>query len=203
MMEGNDSDPRAERRVVNGHKRRRISHVMLSLGVVYYWLPDPLYVEGVPKWWGLLAATFLACVIEFIRIKRRVPIPGMRPYEERRIGGYLYAVIGTVLVLWFSPISVGVPCIIGMACCDPLAGELRHAKHDERRVVVFTAIAYALIALCSLIALGVKPVSMIALIAIMTPLAVLSEQIDIKYLDDDLTMLVVPAAAGTLLLRII
>ena len=188
---------------MKGHKRRRLSHILLSLGVLYYWLPDPLYAEGVPKWWGLLAATFLACVIEFVRIKRRVPIPGMRPYEEKRIGGYLYAVIGAVLVLWFSPISVGVPCIIGMAWCDPLAGELRHAKVKERRVAVLTAIAYALIALCSLIALGVKPITTIVLIAVMTPLAVLSEQIEIKHLDDDLTMLVVPAAAGTLLLRII
>lgn len=188
---------------MEGNLLRRVSHALLSLGVFYYWLPDPLFVEGLPKWWGLIAATLLACVIEFARIKRRVPIPGMRPYEEKRIGGYLYAVIGTVLVLWFSPAIVGVPCILGMAWCDPLAGELRHARVNEMRIATFTAITYALIALFSLTILSAEPITMIILIAAMTPLAVISEQIDIKHLDDDLTMLVVPAVAGTLIVKII
>jgi hypothetical protein len=186
-----------------GNLFRRLTHVMLSLGIVYYWLPDPLWIEGVPKWTGLLAAVFLACIIEFARLKRRKLLPGMRVYEERRVGGYLYAVIGMAIVLCISPDIVGIPCIIGMACCDPIAGELRWRKIPDTTVALWTAVVYALIAFSSLSVLGTEIGTMILLIATLTPIAILSEQIDIKHLDDDLTMLVFPAIAGTLLLRII
>jgi hypothetical protein len=192
---------------VKGGKRgnlfRRLTHVMLSLGIIYYWLPDPLWTEGVPKWTGLLAAVFLACLIEFARMKHRKLLTGMRAYEERRVGGYLYAVIGMAIVLWISPDIVGIPCIIGMACCDPIAGELRWRKIPETRVALLAAVVYALIAFSSLSILETEIGTMILLIATLTPIAILSEQIDIQYLDDDLTMLVFPAIAGTLLLRII
>jgi hypothetical protein len=182
---------------------RRFAHGILSLGIVYYWLPDPLFIEGVHRWYALLGAVLIACVIEFARLKRKKIFPGMRSYEESRIAGYVYAVIGVAVVLSISPNIVGVPCILGMAWCDPLAGELRHDRVNETRIASFTVISYALIAFISLITLGAAPFMMILLIAVMTPLAVLSEQIDVKYLDDDLTMLVVPAAVGTLLVMII
>jgi len=182
---------------------RRSVHCILSLAIIYYWLPEPLFIEGVHRWYVLLGAALIACTVEFVRLKRKKTFPGMRSYEESRIASYVYAVIGVAVVLSISPDIVGVPCILGMAWCDPLAGELRHVKVDDMRIATFTAITYALIALFSLTILRAEPTTMILLITAMAPLAVLSEQIDIKHLDDDLTMLVIPAVAGTLLVKII
>jgi hypothetical protein len=185
------------------HIVRRLAHGTLSLGLIYYWLPDPLFIEGAHRWYVLLGAVLIACIVEFVRLKRKKIFPGIRSYEESRIASYVYAVIGVAVVLSISPDIVGVPCILGMAWCDPLAGELRQAKVNEMRVAAFTAITYAFIALFSLTILRAEPITMVLLIATMTPLAVLSEQIDIKHLDDDFTMLGVPAVAGTLLLQIV
>lgn len=182
---------------------RRVVHWILSLAIIYYWLPDPLFVEGFHRWYILLGAVLIASTVEFVRLKRKKIFPGMRSYEESRIASYVYAVIGTAIVLSISPDIVGVPCILGMAWCDPLAGELRYAKVNEIRIVAFAAITYAFIALFSLTILRAEPIAMILLIALMTPIAVLSEQIDINHLDDDLTMLVIPAIAGTLLLWVV
>jgi hypothetical protein len=182
---------------------RRLVHWILSLAIIYYWLPDPLFIEGFRRWYVLLGAVLIACTVEFVRLKRKKIFLGMRSYEEARIASYVYAIIGVAVVLSISPDIVGVPCILGMALCDPLAGELRHAKVNEMRIAIFTAITYAFIALFSLTILRAEPITMILLIAVMTPLAVLSEQIDIKHLDDDLMMLVVPALAGMLLVKII
>jgi len=182
---------------------RRLVHWILSIAIIYYWLPDPLFIEGFHRWHILLGAVLIACTVEFVRLKRKKTFPGMRSYEESRIASYVYAVLGVAIVLAISPDIVGVPCILGMALCDPIAGELRYSKVNEMRITIFTAITYAFIALFSLTILRAEPTTMVLLIAVMTPLAVLSEQIDIKHLDDDLTMLVIPAVAGTLLLRII
>lgn len=182
---------------------RRFAHGILSLGIIYYWLPDPLFIEGAHRWYALLGAVLIASTIEFARLKRKKIFPGMRSYEESRIASYVYAVIGVAVVLSISPDVVGIPCIIGMAFCDPFAGELRHRGVPEIRIVILAGIAYALLALCSLILIGVNSITIVLLVAVMTPLAILSEQIDLKYLDDDLTMLIVPAIAGTLLLMIV
>ena len=182
---------------------RRLVHWVLSLAIIYYWLPDPLFIEGFHRWYVLLGAVLIACTVEFARLKRKKIFPGMRSYEESRIASYVYAVIGVAVVLSISPDIVGVPCILGMALCDPLAGELRYAKVKEIKIAAFTAVAYAFIALFSLAILRAEPFTMVLLIVVMTPLAVLSEQVDIKHLDDDLTMLVVPAVAGALLVNIV
>lgn len=182
---------------------RRCSHGILALGITYYWLPDPLFIPGFPKSYALVAAVLIACVIEFVRLKRKRLFPGMRPYEESRIGSYVYAVIGMAVVLSIAPDIIGIPCIIGMALCDPLAGEMRHRGFPEVRIIILAGIAYALLALGSLIFMGVNSVTIALLVAVMTPLAMLSEQIDVKHLDDDITMLIIPAIAGTLLLMII
>jgi hypothetical protein len=193
--------------IVKGGRRwniaRRLMHWILSLAIVYYWLPDPLFVEGVYRWHVLLGAVLIACTVEFVRLKRKKIFPGMRSYEKSRIASYVYAVIGAAIVLAISPDIIGVPCILGMALCDPIAGELRYSKINEMKIAIFTAITYAFITLFSLTILHAEPITMILLIAVMTPLAVLSEQVDIKHLDDDLTMLVIPAIAGTLFLWII
>jgi hypothetical protein len=205
-VEMSGKDKEAQSNVGRGAKWnivRRSVHCILALATIYYLLPEPLFIEGVHRWHVLLGAVLIACTVEFVRLKRKKTFPGMRSYEESRIASYVYAVIGAAVVLSISPDIVGVPCILGMAWCDPIAGELRRAKIDKMRVATFTAITYALIALFSLTILRAEPTTMILLIAVMTPLAVLSEQIEIRHLDDDFTMLVIPAVAGTLLMKII
>lgn len=181
---------------------RRIAHGILSLGIVYYWLPDPLFDPDFPKWFGLVIIVLIVGSVEIVRLRRSKIFFGMRPYEVHRIGSYVYAVAGIFLVLTFAPPIVGIPCILGMAWVDPIAGELRNLGRREYVVLPIMGFCYAAISYVALLLLSVDASLAIALILIMTPVAVVSEAIDLRYLDDDLTMVLFPAIAGTLVVLI-
>lgn len=189
---------------------RRLAHGLVALGAGYYWLPDPLFISFIPRWFGVLAAVILAGAIEWTRLRRRKILPGMRYYEKTRIGSYFYAVTGVaVLLLFFQP-YISVPCIIGMAFADPVAGELRIRRNPRWLCFLITGIFYfAIVFISSMIfggnwftAAGVLPLSA-ALAVITTPVALASESIRIKYLDDDFNMLLFPAFVSQIIFFIL
>lgn len=178
---------------------RRLVHGGLSIAAVYYWIPDPL-VPGFPKWLILVIGLIIIVAIEIFRFKRNKKLPWLRPYEQKRPAAHTYAAIGLVIVVLIAPLQIGAAAIIAMAWADPVAGELRRYKRSEKMAVLFCGATYALLSFASLIFLGVDIIMAIALTAIMTVVGVASEAIDIRYLDDDLTMLVFPAIAGTMMI---
>ncbi len=181
-----------------GRLVRRLAHGFISLGLVYYLLPDPLPVSELPKWLILLVAAAAVILIESIRLKKRKLLTGMRPHEARRIASYTYAVIGLVAVLFYAPVEVGAPCIIAMAWTDPIAGEIRLARRSEILTALISGVSYASISLLTLLSIGVQPLSSLLLISVTTPIAIASESLNIGGLDDDFTMLVFPSLGGVL-----
>ncbi|MDH4123249.1 MAG: hypothetical protein OEV21_04110 [Thermoplasmata archaeon] len=176
---------------------RRFVHVLLSIGVLYYWLPDPL-MPGFPKWFLLVIGLAIIAFIEILRFGMKIKLPWTRPYEEGRLAGHTYSAVGAVIVFLIAPMEIGTPAIIAMAWADPIAGEVR--KRTGRREIGWLAcgISYAIIA--GIVVFLIVPWrdvgSMGLLVAIMTITAVFSEEIGQKYLDDDFTMLVLPTAVA-------
>ena len=177
---------------------RRLVHGSLSVGAVYYWLPDSL-VPNFPKWMLLVIGLAIIATIEIFRFNRNKKLPWLRPYEQKRLAAQTYAAVGATIVFLVAPMQVGVAALIAMAWADPVAGELRRFGKSNRIAVLFCGITYAILAFISLAIFSVGIVMTIALTVIMTIIGVASEATDIKYLDDDFTMLVLPAVAGTLM----
>lgn len=177
------------------HLVRRFVHVLLSIAALYYWLPDPL-IEGFRKWYLLIIGLAIIALIEFLRFRKRVSLPWLRPYEEGRIASHTYAAVSTVIVLTLAPDIIGAPAIVGMALADPVAGELRMRKISGRRVRALTGIVYGLIAFRVMMTISTDFAIVLPLVTIMSIVAVISENPDYKYFDDDFTMIAFPTLAG-------
>jgi hypothetical protein len=178
---------------------RRMFHMALSAVVIYYWLPDFITELNVGKWIILLIGGLIVICIEAPRLILGKQLPWNRAYELKRPASYAYALFGAILVLLFFPPTVGVPAIVAMAFADPVAGELRRKNLPSRYVGLVCGIVYALIALALLLIMS--PVLQFVLFATiaMSIVAVISEDLDVKYLDDDFTMIILPAMVGYIL----
>lgn len=181
-----------------GRLVRRISHGILSISAIYYWLPDTIPLYNLPKWSALIIPLAIVILIEGWRIKRRMIFFGMRPHEGGAIASYVYAVIGIIAVLLFAPLEIGTACIISMALSDPIAGEVRSITKSAKLSAIITAIAYASIILIIFWLLDLKLIPSLLLTVTLTPIAVISESIQIAGLDDDFSMVFFPAVIGTL-----
>ena len=178
---------------------RRLFHIALSITIVYYWLPDIIGEPGIRKWVILLIGGMIVLCIEPPRLILGKRLPWGRPYELRRPASYAYAAFGTIIVLLLFPPGIGAPAIAAMALADPVAGELRRKNASRLHIGAACGAIYAIIALilASLILLDLMIAITIAIP--MTIIAVITEDLDLKALDDDLTMIVLPATIGYLL----
>jgi hypothetical protein len=192
-----------------GRLIRRLAHGMLPLGIIYYWLPDPLYLDYFPKWLGALIVLLGIAIFESVRIMTGRILPGMRNYEVKGIGSYFYAVLGVILLLLFFHQYIAIPCILAMAWVDPLAGELRLKKIPKSVCIILCGILYFIIILISSVVFNGEwfmestIILSLSLAAITTPIALFVEAIYIRHLDDDFTMLFFPALAVQIVFLII
>jgi len=177
------------------HHVRRFVHVLLSIAALYYWFPDPL-VPGFPKWYLLVIGLAIIAILEILRFRKRVKLPWTRPYEEGRVAAHSYAALGATIVLILAPPIIGAPAIVGMACADPVAGELRHHKRPGWLVRLTTGIVYGLIAFTIMMLISSDFPVVLLLTIIKSIVAVISENPDYRYFDDDFTMIAFPALAG-------
>ena len=57
-------------------------------------------------------------------------------YEKKRLGSYVFFAIGVLILLWFFPQPIAIPCILCACFADPLMGEIR-TRFSERYVYFF------------------------------------------------------------------
>jgi dolichol kinase len=107
------------------HWFRRVFHTFGAFFLVYYKLPD----VGVLKYGLPILLLFLASLIELLRLKGRISSDhffGLRVYEKKRVGSFLFFGIALFLLLLFFPQQIAVPCILCACFADPIMGEVRH-----------------------------------------------------------------------------
>jgi len=171
-----------------------MTHVAIAFAPLYFLLPDDLLIPGLRRW--ILLVLFFCSILLFeaFRLWKGFIFMGLRPHEVNQIASFAWAAIGITLVLWLFPEDIATAALVGMALVDPLAGQLR-SKYGEKGVsLVLSALAYFLLAF-SIVALwadrDVIGAAFLALVG--AGVAIPSEAIRQKYIDDDFAMAFFPA----------
>ncbi|HTT14212.1 MAG TPA: hypothetical protein VMG81_00285 [Thermoplasmata archaeon] len=174
---------------------RRVLHALGAAAVVYYVLPENFFL-GVPKPYVLLAVLAAVLLLELLRHLAGLELPTLRPYERARIGSYALYSIALCAALLLPPMPIGAAVILGTAIVDPVAGELRASPSRRRLGPGLPFALYAGLAFLGLAVLGGWPVADSAGLAVVAAaLAVVVEGPTVRWMDDDLAMILVPALA--------
>jgi hypothetical protein len=183
---------------------RRVFHLASPVLLFYYWLPECISrpdltlaqcpSTSVTREGLMLLFLGTALCIETARISLRIPIFGMRGYEAERVSAYAWGAIGLILGFVFFPPVLVVPAFCGMAWIDPLCAWAR----KTRRYPWLPSLGYPLVFASLLVVVGgLRPLEIGLLTAVATPVAILAEWADIKQVNDDFLMTVVPLAVVT------
>ncbi len=175
---------------------RRLMHCLIALAPLYFLLPDDLPLINMRRW--VLLIVFFAAVSIFDTWRRinKIPIFGLRPHEEESVASFAWAAAGITFVLWMIPKPLATATLIGMALVDPLMGELRRSFGQKVWVIAASIGVYFAIAFSTLALWGDHTIPMcIILAAIGALVAIPSEAIKVKVIDDDFLMLALPGVA--------
>ncbi|MBC7108465.1 MAG: hypothetical protein H5T41_06745 [Methanomassiliicoccales archaeon] len=173
-----------------GSVLRRVVHMFTPAFLVYYFLPDPLWVGGLERESALLLLLSIILVAEALRLIFKPRIIGLREYEQYQICAAVWAAVGMALAFLFFPLEYSAPVLMGMGWVDPLIGELRKRKsyfYPLAPLIVYFAIAFS----SMIYLIGMTPSVFIAAV-VATFLAVGIERIKSRFVDDDFLMIIVP-----------
>jgi dolichol kinase len=179
---------------------RRCLHLFGVAVLLYYLLPVQL-----APWLSteevLLAALAMVIVLEIARHTVGVDLPTLREHEEHRVASYTWFAIGLVVAVLLFPRPIAVAAVLGTALVDPLIGELRLSPARRRWYPAGAGAVYAGLALASFAFVGRwATLPSVAMAVVMTIVALLVESPKLAWLDDDLTMTLVPGALATAVL---
>ncbi|TLZ64933.1 MAG: hypothetical protein E6K13_00940 [Methanobacteriota archaeon] len=176
------------------HLFRRLFHLASPVFLVYYWIPPDLGnpQTGLTREALLLLSAGTVLAVDLGRLALRIPVFGLRKYEAGRVSAFAWGTIGLALALALFPPLLVIPAFCGMAWIDPLCAWSRRTG----RYPWLPAVAYALVfAFLTGGFGGLTILKVAALTAIATPLALLAEYPDIRVVDDDFLMTMVPLIA--------
>ncbi|OGS42756.1 MAG: hypothetical protein A3K76_06365 [Euryarchaeota archaeon RBG_13_57_23] len=177
---------------------RRGMHALIALTPLYFALPVELPVEPLRRWMLLMVFFIGVSVFEVVRLWKGVIFLGLRPHEKGRIASFVWAAAGVTLLLWLFPEDIASGALVAMAVVDPLAGELRGSRVRDIVTVPVSLFAYfALFLVISVFVGGRELTVYIALAVVGSVVAIPSEWVEVRCVDDDFLMLVLPALAMT------
>ncbi len=198
------SSPTESRRedVAPPHLVRRLVHLASPAFLVYYWIPEDLG-HGLSRLSLTLLVFGTAMGIEVVRVALRIPLFGLRGYETERPSAYAWGAAGLFVAFLAFPRDLVIPAFCGMAWIDPLCSwSRRRRSYPWAPGLAYAAVFGLLLSATSLASIGA--IRIIVLTAIATASALLAEYPQIKELDDDFLMTVLPlvtTTAASILLR--
>jgi hypothetical protein len=170
---------------------RRGLHALGAVVLLYYVLPARL--GPVPTEAILLAALAAVLAIEAARHAGALELPALHPRETHRVASFAWFAFALVVAVLVFPVAVATAVVLGAAFVDPVIGELRNAPRWSGWRPYLPLALYGLIALAALRWVGdwAWPPA-VAAAALAAGIAVAVEEWRQPYLDDDLTMPLVP-----------
>ena len=179
---------------LKAHILRRMFHLSMAfIPWVFYEYGDDIGVE-----WSISKERFASLVImiiiigELIRLKLGFVVFGQRQYEANQVSALAWGGFSVGLVLlMFEEAKYGYPLIFSLTFIDPLLGEARRMGFDKTKVNIIGVIGAAMIWIICWHFVGTP----LLLTVIMAPLVVAAESPRLKWIDDNATMLLIPAAA--------
>ncbi len=174
---------------------RRSLHAIGAISLLYFAVPAGFFVV-VGKEEVLLLALGIVLVLELLRHTAGLELPTLRPYEEHRIGSYVFYSLALTGAILLFPLPIAATVVLGTSLVDPLAGELRASERYRRLYPVVPLLAYGLLAVVGLALLGRWPLGVsVGLALLVAPVAIAIEWPKVPWIDDDLAMTFVPALA--------
>ena len=172
---------------------RRVVHGSGAFVLVYFVMPVDFFLIA-PKEVMLLVALAAAGVIEVFRLGFGTSVPTIRGYEARRPASYMFYAVALVIAVLLFPEPIAAAVVLGTAIVDPLAGELRARPAGRRLQVALPFVVYAGMAGPALALVGGWPwATALTLGLVAAAVAIAVERWRFRWVDDDLTMTVVPA----------
>ena len=108
---------------------RRISHIIASLSVIYYFFGNTLF--GIPKvFLIIIALSIIPLLLDTMRIRFQWRILGFRDHEEDRFASYVWFTHGSLFLILVCPQQIAVPVIIAASWGDPIIGEIRRFRRS-------------------------------------------------------------------------
>ncbi len=183
-----------------GHYVRRFVH--LGMGV----FPWMFYFQGeaVSSPFSMTPVQFvtscvaLVCVVEILRLYIGIPIFGQREYELRQPSAVAWGAVSMGLVFLTLPDAgpnrhigaLGLPIIWTLIISDPIIGEIRRADLGERAAWTFGLASAWVVWICC----GYFFSTPWILVLMMPPVCIAAERPQLKWLDDNATMQLIPLA---------
>ncbi len=127
---------------VDAHWFRRVFHTFAASFLIYYLLPDEEWINITKL---VLPTLIVVCMaaIEYHRLRGDFDHQrffGLRSYEKKRPASYLYFGVAVLLLFFFFPQQIAIPCILCASFTDPLIGESRHyLKKQHAYLIGFVA----------------------------------------------------------------
>ncbi len=172
----------------------------MALAPLYYLLPTDMPFSPVKRWHLLIALFIIIMLFEAIRLRRGITFLGLRPHETHSIASFAWAAAGITVALWFMPMEIATPVLIGMGLVDPLLGELRRTGARPAISIPVPVLVYALICISTLLVISEEALVTIMAVSIIGALfAVGAERLDLPVVDDDFMMIVVPGSLMSLM----
>jgi hypothetical protein len=172
---------------------RRFTHGLGSLILIYYLLPVGVFLV-VSKEVVLVAAVGAALVLEASRLVVGFDLPMIRPHEEKRVASYAFYAVALGLAVLLFPLPIAAAVVLGTALVDPIIGELRVHPSVRRLYPALPFVVYVALACVGLSWIGAWPLLWAVPLALLAAaLAMLVEWPKVLWIDDDLTMTIVPA----------
>lgn len=180
------------------HFFRRSVHLLIGIVPIAYYCYGSILTQKI----SLNAAqfisvlVFLTIVFEVIRLTNQWKIFGQRDYETKCISAVAWTVFSVGLVLLQAPKigvyggALGIPLILSLCFADPLMGEAR-LKEESLRKVILVGVSTVSIVWLSCVFLLDTPWWIIPFIV---PITVVSELLDLPWIDDNAVMLLLPLA---------
>ncbi len=172
---------------------RRLIHYTGALLILYFIIPNTGILLQLKLFLPPLIISIVICA-DILRIKRNLSFPPddlFRGYEQNRLGSYVYFGLGAVILFFFFPAQIAIPCILCTSITDPVMGELKR-KVDCRSTIIGGLLISAFFFIFVWIDLSFVILIFLTLVGSAT--VVFSEYISGYWIDDDLLMQILPAS---------
>ena len=172
---------------------RRFNHTVAACFVIFFLFPQRVF--GSERIYLAIILWIVIIAIEYLRLKNKFELVGMRDYEQTRVAGFVWFATGTSILFIFTemgafPQSIAIATIIMAAYTDPVIGEANRNLGGNWGL--------GLGFLCAFL-IYVSVIGSIFYSVMGTLVAVIVERPKLKWFDDDLAMQIFPAAILSIL----
>ena len=109
--------PTSESSVLKEEAKRKTIHICgVAIPVLYLFLQKDLIILG------FILSLVIICIIEWLRFRGLVSLPFLRNKEQKKIGAYVFFVIGAFISILIFEMSIAITAILMLAIGDAVSG---------------------------------------------------------------------------------